>query len=109
MDLQAVLKEFNRTNQKKEGGEVSKMTDLEKREWAVMEIVRLWLANGVGKKNSRIRDSKPRRMKTHIRAMLNKVEKHWFEFLELIDSDDKGLFRIVLKKNIPELYRIYDS
>ncbi|MCK5611277.1 hypothetical protein KAR91_55925 [Candidatus Pacearchaeota archaeon] len=102
MDLEKIKEEYDK-------GANSEITGITREEWAVMELVRLWMSEGIGKKSSKIKGTTPRRMNVHIKAMLNKLEKHWFEFLELIESNDKERFRIVIKKNIPELYKVWND
>jgi len=99
MDLQKIKKEY----------EKSRSPDLDKKKWAVMELIRIWLAHGIGNNKTRIRDTNPRWLNTHTRAMLNRLERHWFEFLGLIDANDKDLFKSTIKERMPDLYKIWNA
>ena len=99
MDLQKIKKEYDKSHS----------PDIDKKKWVIMELIRLWMANGLGNKKTRLRDSNPRWLNTHTRAMLNKLERHWFEFLELIESNDKDLFRKMIKDKLPDLHKIWHA
>jgi hypothetical protein len=76
----------------------------------VFEMIRIWLSSGIGKRKTRIRDVQgaPFRRLIHITAMLNRLEKHWKEFIKKIRIKNQDEYFVeIIKQQIPDLYALW--
>ena len=102
IDIDLILKEYRK--QKTIGDEQVKQKKISKSQLdknlmdgICIELIRVWLLNGVGRNSSKLKDAK--RAKTssrnlaYKRAMLKRLERCWFEMCLEIEGASNGYFK----------------
>lgn len=118
IDTQSILKEYKKQERaglaKVEKEELT-LDDLNKnlKDGVCLELLRLWLGFGVGNKKTKLKDARKAktqsRKRSHIKAMLNSVERYWIELYPQLSDAKEGDFKEFLSGYKRKLYDIWAS
>lgn len=116
IDNEKILEEYKR--QELIGGkdiEAGKLTQKELNRnlkgGVCVELMRIWMGSGIGKKSLKLRDAKnikdQKGKRDFIKSMLNMVEWHWIELSQELNDSKAGDFRDYLSEHHRKLYDIW--